>query len=712
MEFDFLVTNTVDGWKSWECNNCQVDSRGVTLKKDPTYVYQKLVISLKERVFQKSDFGNMALDECGILYFLEAIQGHIYRYDPYQNTFDRILCPAGIDDESESLQLSNPRGLWITRDNIYVVDTGNKRLHCISKHLLQTRWVLDGDVFSNPVDLVADRSENIYILDRDSRVIVKVTEGGRISEIIGEDFLSEPMDIAVDVLQRLYVLDRAGDEYRLWRFVPLEGSYIIKEPEKFLIKDIYPYCIAAGGEDEIFIGEAFEEKEKEKGKSLNRYLPEEGIILPIPSYKGSAFKLVSDTDKNLYVLSGDRENVYFLKYSMKNTLSEEGHPYKGYLVKRFDCGRDDIQWHRIKLDFILSGLGTQIQVYYSATNDRDMVEENVNWSPFVSPNPGDALFEKDTAIGRYLWVKIELIGSEFDSPRIESLRIFFPRMSYLRYLPAIYQEDESSRIFIENFLSLFESFFVDIEEKIEGITRYFDPRGVPGDYISWLGSWLGMDTDETWTEDKKRKLLARASELYRMRGTREGLLEILELYLGDVPDVPDMWDEACRLQKKALDMLVKECYLTKDNCAAEWEKYLKSKSERIRSSMYMLGIIEYSQLNAIVDKELKKMYADLLGGPYCFIVLVNRASISEEELKSIQRIVDSEKPAHTKGKVVELRPWIYLGGHSYLGVNTVLSEPRFVLEKSGLGQNTVITELEGYGHFDLKSRIGVDTILS
>nr|CAI64371.1 hypothetical protein [uncultured archaeon] len=34
------------------------------------------------------------------------------------------------------------------------------------------------------------------------------------------------------------------------------------------------------------------------------------------------------------------------------------------------------------------------------------------------------------------------------------------------------------------------------------------------------------------------------------------------------------------------------------------------------------------------------------------------------------------------------------------------------MEKSGLGRNTVLTELEEYGHFDLKSRIGVDTIMS
>lgn len=712
MEFEFLVTNTPEEWESWEGNNCKVDAKGVTIERDPTYIYQKLVLSLEDKVSGGSDISSMALDECGILYFLEANQGHIYRFDPEQNTFERILCPIGIDRESESFEFKNPQGIWVTKNNIFIVDTANKRLHCISKHLFQTRWVIDGDIFSSPKDIVVDSYENIYVLDTGSRVIVKITQDGIKSQIIGKDHLNEPMDIAIDVLQRLYVLDKADDnEYWLLRFVPVDGSYVSKEPDKFLIKDIHPYCIATGVEDEIFMGESFADSE-EKGKSLFKYLTGEEVMYPILSYKGSAYKLVSDKRKNLYIIPGDKKNVYFLKYSMKNKFSEAGHLYKAYLTRRFDSKRNDTQWHRIKLDFDLYGPGTQVRVYYCATNDAGFIEENDdNWSSFF-PNPGDALFDADISSGRYLWMKIELIGSEFDSPRIKSLRIYYPRISYLRYLPAIYQEDESSRKMLENFLSLFESFFVDIEENIDGITRYFDPGGVPADYISWLGSWLGVDADETWTEGKKRKLITRAPELYRMRGTRQGMLEILGLYLGNISETANQWDEACRLAKKALDMLVNESYITEEDKAGEWEEFSKCKGERIKSSQDLLGIMEYFQLDVIKNQELKKIYKDLIGSPYCFIVLVNRSSISDEELRSIQRIVDLEKPAHTVGKVVDLQPWIYLGGHSYLGVNTILSEPSFILEKSGLGRNTVLTELEEYGHFDLKSRIGVDTIMS
>ncbi|MCL7412008.1 MAG: phage tail protein [ANME-2 cluster archaeon] len=710
MEFGFLVTNTSEGWKRWSENNTEVTISGVTIRKDPTYIYQKLAISLKDRVSR--DFSDMALDECGILYFLEAGKGDIYRFDPVQNIFERIFSLRGTNGDDGSLQFRDPQGILVTRNNIYVIDTGNKRLHCISKHLLQTRWILAGDIFSQAVDLVVDRQENIFVLDRGSQNIIKVTKGGVVSESFGKEQLENSLDITIDIFQRIYVLDKAGDEYRIWRFMEVDGRYAFREPEKYLITSISPGCIVIGGEDEIFIGEEFDTEEKEPGKTLYKYLPANGSMVPILSYRGSADKLVSDPGKNLYVLSGNKRDVYFLKLSKRNTVREGGHPYRANLYTRHDSKRNDTLWHRMKLDFELSGPGTQVRVWYYATDNDDLTYENIDtWSSF-SPNPGDALFDADISRGRYLWINLELIGSEFDSPKIKSLRLYYPRISYLRYLPAIYQEDESSRKLLERFLSIFESFFVDIEENIDRITRYFDPDGIPAEYISWLGSWLGLDIDETWTERKKRDLISRAPELYRMRGTRQGLMAILGLYLSDIPGTKQTWNKACSLEKNVLDMLVDTCYLTEEDKKDEWKEFLNNKEERIKTSQNLLGIMEYFQLDVIEDDKLKEIYANLIGGPYCFVVLVYRSSINDEELRSIQRIVDSEKPAHTVGKVIDLQPWIRLGEHSYLGVNTVLSEPRFILERSGLGWDTVVTEREEYGHFDLRSRIGVDTKIS
>lgn len=722
MEFEFLVTNTPEGWRGWEGDNLEVDAAGIRIKKDPisTYVSPELVFSLEE----KGDLSDIALDGCGMLYLLDSSRGEIYRYDPNNNTFDRLFCSDGVDEDNgggRPLEFKNPEGIRVTDDTIYVADTGNKRLHSISKHLLQTRWILDGDVFEKPTDLVVDKQGNIYVLDAGAKAIIKVTRRGERSEVIGEGHLSEPLDVSMDDSQNLYVLDvpdEAGGEYSVWRFVPEDGSYILKEPEEFPVNGVNPSCIAAGSGDELFIGEAFEGVETESKKSLLRYLFKENTFARILSYRGSARKLVMDSRKNLYLITGDKKKVYFLKYARKNKFNEKTFLYGGHVFKRFDGGREDTHWHRIKLDFVSPGVGMQIQVSYFATNNKDIGEKDVVWSTPPLANPGDALLDGGGARGRYLWMKIALIGTEYDSPEVKSLRIYFPRTSYLRYLPAIYQEDESSRKFLESFLSLFESFFVDIEEGIEGITRYFDPMGVPGKYLSWLGSWLAIEADETWTESKKRELIRRAPELYKMRGTREGLTEVLKLYLereeveGDRAEPSASWCEAYRLERKALNRLVGNGYLTKEGRKKELAGYRELMVERMENTGELFGIFEYFQFMSVEDEEPREIYRELFGCPHCFLVLVNPFSLRDEELKTVQRIVDSEKPAHTVGRVVELQPWIYLDGHSYLGVNTVLSRRKFVLEESGLGKDSVLTELEEYGHLERKSRIGVDTVIS
>ncbi|MCX9009880.1 MAG: phage tail protein [Candidatus Methanoperedens sp.] len=142
----------------------------------------------------------------------------------------------------------------------------------------------------------------------------------------------------------------------------------------------------------------------------------------------------------------------------------------------------------------------------------------------------DALFQEDIE-GQYLWFKITLTGSEALSPALKSLTVFFPRMSYLDYLPAVYQEDPVSKEFLERFLSIFESIFYEIDFKIEHLSRFFDAYGTPLEFISWLGSWLSISEDENFPEEMKRLYIHSAISLYKKRGTREGLEESIALFL-------------------------------------------------------------------------------------------------------------------------------------------------------------------------------------
>ena len=109
----------------------------------------------------------------------------------------------------------------------------------------------------------------------------------------------------------------------------------------------------------------------------------------------------------------------------------------------------------------------------------------------------------------------------------------FAKGRYLRHLPALYERDE----LMGRFLMLFESFWDPIEGQIDQLPHYFDPRTAPPDLLPWLAAWLDLVLDERWPESKRRQLLQSAVHLYRRRGTRDGLVDYLEIYTGARPQI-------------------------------------------------------------------------------------------------------------------------------------------------------------------------------
>ena len=66
------------------------------------------------------------------------------------------------------------------------------------------------------------------------------------------------------------------------------------------------------------------------------------------------------------------------------------------------------------------------------------------------------------------------------------------------------------------------------------------PKVTPSGFLPWLASWIALAYDEKWPIDKFRLLLERSPQLYKKRGTRKGIEEIILLYLDDnVNDLDD-----------------------------------------------------------------------------------------------------------------------------------------------------------------------------
>lgn len=143
------------------------------------------------------------------------------------------------------------------------------------------------------------------------------------------------------------------------------------------------------------------------------------------------------------------------------------------------------------------------------------------------------------------------------------------RSSYLDYLPGIFDGGQTS--FLNGFLLAFERLLTGlgepsdsedtlrgIEESLDGIRtvdgkwqqagieRYFSPQSVipkeeratgsqderfqtPKEFLDWLAGWVALEIRIDLDESERRALIARAVQLYRLRGTKAGLEQLLEI---------------------------------------------------------------------------------------------------------------------------------------------------------------------------------------
>ena len=141
------------------------------------------------------------------------------------------------------------------------------------------------------------------------------------------------------------------------------------------------------------------------------------------------------------------------------------------------------------------------------------------------------------AHGRYLQLRLQLTGNGRTTPRLRSLRVYYPRFSYLtHYLPATYQADALSADFLDRFLANFEGFFTAIEDRVANAQSLFDIRTVPSDALEWLAGFYGILYDPSWNKAQQWLLLKYAMPIFQYRGTVRGLQALLYLALNPLPD--------------------------------------------------------------------------------------------------------------------------------------------------------------------------------
>ncbi len=100
-------------------------------------------------------------------------------------------------------------------------------------------------------------------------------------------------------------------------------------------------------------------------------------------------------------------------------------------------------------------------------------------------------------------------------------------------LPALYQEDD----FAQGLLAALDEVLAPVVSTLDNFDAYLDPRLTPDDFLTWLGGWVGIAIDETWSMDRRREAVARAVDLYRLRGTASGLGQQIEIHTGGTVEI-------------------------------------------------------------------------------------------------------------------------------------------------------------------------------
>ena len=103
---------------------------------------------------------------------------------------------------------------------------------------------------------------------------------------------------------------------------------------------------------------------------------------------------------------------------------------------------------------------------------------------------------------------------------------------YLRgHLPAIYADSD----FVTRFVSGFESVLDPLVATLDNLPEHFEAAHAPRDVLELMTDWLALERDELRSGDERRRVLERAPELMRLRGTRAGIELALELAFPGVP---------------------------------------------------------------------------------------------------------------------------------------------------------------------------------
>jgi hypothetical protein len=249
---------------------------------------------------------------------------------------------------------------------------------------------------------------------------------------------------------------------------------------------------------------------------------------------------------------------------------------------------------------------------------------------------------------------------------------------------------------------------------------------------------MGLDPDRTWDARRRRRFLKHAHQLWRLRGTVEGLRLMLLLYLG--------WEGSttrrcgsCRPPPRCAQLACSA--RPKNLCACHrWDapplilehfklrRWLFLGEGRLGEQAVLWGkrivnrmqLGESAQLGGVQLTDLGDPVRDpffVFAHKFTVYVPAARARTAAQRM-ALERVVSLGKPAHTVHDLKLVEPRFRIGFQSSIGLDSVIGRyPRgFALDQNQLGYDTVVGQArENEGGPSLRigdqARVGNTTML-
>lgn len=137
----------------------------------------------------------------------------------------------------------------------------------------------------------------------------------------------------------------------------------------------------------------------------------------------------------------------------------------------------------------------------------------------------------------YVWVCITLTATAGGKlPSLSELAVLYPGQTLMENLPAIYRRAEAQPgSFLRSLVGVLESTTQGLDARIASIASHVDPATATGPWLDFVAGWLGLPWDDALDDGQKKRLVARAADLARGRGTRAGLEALLECLIPGTP---------------------------------------------------------------------------------------------------------------------------------------------------------------------------------